>query len=69
MRDHAARRFQKGLRRIVEKHPGIEKRVGKKASWTHQLGTLGGGNHFIEVCLDEAKPRMGDAAFGQPRHR
>jgi tRNA-splicing ligase RtcB len=54
VREHAARRFQKGLRRIVEKHPGIEKRVGKKASWTHQLGTLGGGNHFIEVCLDEA---------------
>ena len=54
VRDHAAGRFQKGLRRIVEKHPGIEKRVGKKASWTHQLGTLGGGNHFIEVCLDEA---------------
>jgi tRNA-splicing ligase RtcB (3'-phosphate/5'-hydroxy nucleic acid ligase) len=54
VRDHAARRFQKGLRRIVDKHPGIEKRVGKKASWTHQLGTLGGGNHFIEVCLDEA---------------
>ena len=23
--------------------------------WIHQLGTLGGGNHFIEVCLDEAK--------------
>lgn len=22
-------------------------------SWGHQLGTLGGGNHFIEVCLDE----------------
>jgi len=21
----------------------------------HQLGTLGGGNHFIEVCLDESK--------------
>jgi tRNA-splicing ligase RtcB len=54
VRDHAARRFQKGLRRILEKHPGIEKRVGRKASWTHQLGTLGGGNHFIEVCLDEA---------------
>src|SRR5256884_379434 len=27
-RDHAAKRFQKGLRRIVEKHPGIEKRRG-----------------------------------------
>lgn len=22
-------------------------------SWEHQLGTLGGGNHFIEICLDE----------------
>jgi tRNA-splicing ligase RtcB len=28
--------------------------VGKHSRWTHQLGTLGGGNHFIEVCLDEA---------------
>ena len=53
-RTHAAKRFDKGLRRILEKHPGVQKRVGKKASWVHQLGTLGGGNHFIEVCLDEA---------------
>ena len=53
-RTHAAKRFDKGLRRIMEKHPGVHKRVGKKASWVHQLGTLGGGNHFIEVCLDEA---------------
>lgn len=22
-------------------------------NWPHQLGSLGGGNHFIEVCLDE----------------
>src|SRR5699024_4995329 len=22
-------------------------------NWRLQLGTLGGGNHFIEVCLDE----------------
>src|SRR5438105_7464512 len=54
VRDHAAKRFQKGLRRIVATHPGIEKRRGKNSSWAHQLGTLGGGNHFIEVCLDEA---------------
>jgi tRNA-splicing ligase RtcB len=54
MRDHAAKRFQKGLRRILDRHPGIEKRKGKRTSWVHQLGTLGGGNHFIEVCLDEA---------------
>ena len=53
VRDHAAKRFQRSLRRILEKHPGIEKRKGKSTSWAHQLGTLGGGNHFIEVCLDE----------------
>jgi tRNA-splicing ligase RtcB len=53
VRGDAVRHFQKGLRRILEKHPGIEKRKGRHASWAHQLGTLGGGNHFIEVCLDE----------------
>jgi tRNA-splicing ligase RtcB len=54
-RTHAAKRFDKGLRRILEKHPGVQKRVGRKASWVNQLGTLGGGNHFIEVCLDQAE--------------
>ena len=53
-RSHAARPFQRGLRRILERHPGVEKRVGKHSSWQRQLGTLGGGNHFIEVCLDES---------------
>jgi len=53
-RDQAAKRFRKGLQKIVKKHPGVEKRVGKRSSWVRQLGTLGGGNHFIEVCLDEA---------------
>jgi tRNA-splicing ligase RtcB len=33
--------------RIVAKHP-----VASKAA-ARQLGTLGGGNHFIEVCIDE----------------
>jgi tRNA-splicing ligase RtcB len=54
VRDHAAKRFRKNLSVIVQKHPGIEKRKGKSTSWAHQLGTLGGGNHFIEVCVDEA---------------
>jgi tRNA-splicing ligase RtcB (3'-phosphate/5'-hydroxy nucleic acid ligase) len=35
---------------IDGKHPGLT----TKASPAYQLGTLGGGNHFIEVCLDEA---------------
>jgi tRNA-splicing ligase RtcB (3'-phosphate/5'-hydroxy nucleic acid ligase) len=54
-RSDAAKPFKRGLRAILEKHPGIEKRVGKKSSWVRQMGTLGGGNHFIEVCLDEAQ--------------
>jgi tRNA-splicing ligase RtcB (3'-phosphate/5'-hydroxy nucleic acid ligase) len=54
VRTSAAKAFGKGLNRIVEKHPGVQKRVGKNSHWTRQIGTLGGGNHFIEVCLDEA---------------
>jgi len=37
---------------ILEKHPELSKRI-KKERFAQQLGTLGGGNHFIEVCLDE----------------
>ena len=54
VRDAAAEPFERGLQRILEKHPAIRKRVGKHSSWVHQMGTLGGGNHFIEVCLDES---------------
>ena len=50
----AAKRFKKDLTRIMQKHPGIGKRVGRKSHWAQQLGTLGGGNHFIEICLDES---------------
>jgi len=43
-----------GLERILECHERIEKMIrGVRAKWPRQLGTLGGGNHFIEVCLDE----------------
>ena len=44
-----------GLERILERHARIGKMVRNvHAKWPRQLGTLGGGNHFIEVCLDEA---------------
>jgi tRNA-splicing ligase RtcB len=54
VRAHAAKRFEKGLKAILEKHSGIRKRVGKRSGWAHQMGSLGGGNHFIELCLDES---------------
>ncbi|HEX2565336.1 MAG TPA: RtcB family protein [Burkholderiales bacterium] len=50
----AARPFKRTLNPILQKHPGVEKRMGKNSSWARQMGTLGGGNHFIELCLDES---------------
>jgi tRNA-splicing ligase RtcB (3'-phosphate/5'-hydroxy nucleic acid ligase) len=38
-----------GFTALVEKHPVLERTNNRV-----HLGTLGGGNHFIEVCLDEA---------------
>ncbi|MDF3031805.1 MAG: hypothetical protein K0R03_2363 [Moraxellaceae bacterium] len=41
---------------IVGKHPGLMKMLRQfRATWAKQLGTLGGGNHFIEICLDESQ--------------
>lgn len=42
------RELDERYRRIVDKHPRISHK-----SPAHQLGSLGTGNHFIEVCLDE----------------
>ncbi|EGV17160.1 RtcB family protein [Thiocapsa marina] len=38
----------------TEKHPQLLKAFGRFSNWINQIGTLGGGNHFIEVCLDES---------------
>lgn len=49
-----ARPLDGRLERIVGKHPGLAKMQRKFAqTWICQIGTLGGGNHFIELCLDE----------------
>jgi tRNA-splicing ligase RtcB len=43
-----------GYARIIERHPNINKKRGLEAQNTHQhLMSLGGGNHFLELCLDE----------------
>jgi tRNA-splicing ligase RtcB len=41
--------LEAGFKRIADKHPAVE-----KSNHVVHLGTLGTGNHFIEVCLDEA---------------
>lgn len=50
----AAKPFESRLNRMTEKHPELLKAFGKFSNWVNQMGTLGGGNHFIEVCLDES---------------
>ena len=47
--EKAWRKLRPGYEAIVQDHPSLDR--GK--SFT-QLGTLGSGNHFIEICLDEA---------------
>ena len=43
------------LESIVSRHPKIAKmQRDHEKKWIRQMGSLGGGNHFVEVCLDEA---------------
>lgn len=47
----AFRTLETGYDKIITKYPHIERNAHPIA----HLGTLGTGNHFIEVCLDEAE--------------
>jgi tRNA-splicing ligase RtcB len=52
--EDAAKKLKRGLDRVVERNPKLASmQKDFRATWVKQLGTLGGGNHFIEVCLDE----------------
>ena len=42
--------LESGYRKITDQHPTL----GRNAHPTVHLGTLGTGNHFIELCLDES---------------
>ena len=53
-REKHAKALQAGLDRIAAKNPKLTTmQKDFRETWVKQLGTLGGGNHFIEVCLDE----------------
>lgn len=49
----AARPLEPRLKALTDRHPELLKAFGQPNKWINQMGTLGGGNHFIEVCLDE----------------
>ncbi len=46
----AWRKMRPGYEQIVSNHPKLD-----RGATVSQLGTLGGGNHFVEVCIDEAQ--------------
>jgi tRNA-splicing ligase RtcB len=48
--EKAWRKLGRGYARIVDRFPSLDR--GRTAQ---HLGTLGTGNHFIELCLDEAE--------------
>lgn len=45
--------MEKEFSAILDRTPAIEKHLSRNMLWSRQMGTLGGGNHFIEICLDE----------------
>ena len=49
---------------ILAKHPKLD-----RGNHANHLGTLGTGNHFIEVCLDESDQRLVHAAQRFARSR
>jgi tRNA-splicing ligase RtcB len=55
-RKRAAAALAPGLHRILELNPRLQAmQKDVRETWLRQLGTLGGGNHFIEICLDESQ--------------
>ncbi|MCK7576167.1 MAG: RtcB family protein [Chromatiales bacterium] len=52
-RTQAAEPFADPLAALTDKHPQLRKAFKRFDNWVNQLGTLGSGNHFIEVCRDE----------------
>jgi tRNA-splicing ligase RtcB len=55
-RSDACAPLARRLAAIVRKHPRIAKmQRDHEKKWIRQMGSLGGGNHFIELCLDESE--------------
>jgi len=46
--EDAWRRLRPDYEQIIARHPKLD-----RGATVSQLGTLGGGNHFVEVCIDE----------------
>jgi len=53
-REASCKKLQAGIDKLFAKHTSLEKMMkNPKQKWVQQMGTLGSGNHFIEICIDE----------------
>ncbi|WP_317932231.1 RtcB family protein [Halioxenophilus sp. WMMB6] len=56
VRESACKRLQPQVEALFERHPQLLKmQKHPRQTWAKQVATLGSGNHFIEVCIDESK--------------
>ena len=53
VRKSGVARLKKGYDALSARVPALATMMKQRDGWRRQIGTLGGGNHFIEVCLDE----------------
>ncbi len=53
IRMQGVKRLEARYEQLLDKHPKLTTRQRDKRTWAKQIGTLGGGNHFIELCLDQ----------------
>jgi tRNA-splicing ligase RtcB len=53
IRENIAKRLYPGMESIQAKSPKVFSHLKDPRRWIKQIGTLGSGNHFIEICLDK----------------
>ena len=53
VRTSGVTRLKSGYDVLTGRVPALATMMKHRDGWQRQIGTLGGGNHFIEVCLDE----------------
>jgi len=54
IRKAGVKRLKHRFEALLERVPELARMMKRPDTWQRQMGTLGGGNHFIELCLDEA---------------
>ena len=54
VRTSGVARLKSGYDALTGRVPALATMMKHRDGWQRQIGTLDGGNHFIEVCLDES---------------